>query len=98
HFDTAAGVVKAVDGVSWHVDAGETLAIVGESGSGKSVSALSVMGRVPGGATRSCEVLLDGRSLLDLPEAQQRRLRGRDVAMVFQDPLTALNPGFRGGD
>jgi len=98
HFDTAAGVVKAVDGVSWHVDAGETLAIVGESGSGKSVSAMSVMGLVPGGATRSGEVLLDGRSLLDLPEAQQRRLRGRDVAMVFQDPLTALNPVFRVGD
>jgi len=98
HFDTAAGVVKAVDGVSWRVDAGETLAIVGESGSGKSVSAMSVMGLVPGGATRSGEVLLDGRSLLDLPEAQQRRLRGRDVAMVFQDPLTALNPVFRVGD
>jgi len=98
HFDTAAGVVKAVDGVSWRVDAGETLAIVGESGSGKSVSAMSVMGLVPGGATRSGEVVLDGRSLLDLPEAQQRRLRGRDVAMVFQDPLTALNPVFRVGD
>ena len=98
HFDSPAGVVKAVDGVSWHVDAGETLAIVGESGSGKSVSAMTVMGLVPGATTRSGTVLLEGRSLLDLPEAQQRRLRGRDVAMVFQDPLTALNPVFRVGD
>ena len=90
HFDSPGGVVKAVDGVSWHVDAGETLAIVGESGSGKSVSAMTVMGLVPGATTRSGTVLLEGRSLLDLPEAQQRRMRGRDLAMVFQDPLTAL--------
>ena len=98
HFDSPAGVVKAVDGVSWHVDAGETLAIVGESGSGKSVSAMTVMGLVPGATTRSGTVLLEGRSLLDLPEAQQRRMRGGDLAMVFQDPLTALNPVFRVGD
>ncbi|MGI5127577.1 dipeptide ABC transporter ATP-binding protein [Pseudonocardia sp. CA-107938] len=100
HFDTPAGTVKAVDGVSWHVDAGETLAIVGESGSGKSVSAMTILGLVPSPPATfpSGEVLLRGRSLLDLPEAQQRKLRGNDIAMIFQDPLTALNPVFRVGD
>ncbi len=100
HFDTPAGIVKAVDGVSWHVDAGETLAIVGESGSGKSVSAMTILGLVPSPPATfpSGEVRLHGRSLLDLPEAQQRKLRGNDIAMIFQDPLTALNPVFRVGD
>ena len=98
HFDTGGGeVVKAVDGVSWHVDAGETLAIVGESGSGKSVSAMALMGLVPSPPARfpGGAAFLAGRSLLDMPEARQRRLRGRDLAMIFQDPLTALNPVFR---
>jgi peptide/nickel transport system ATP-binding protein len=100
HFDTPAGVVKAVDGVNWHVDAGETLAIVGESGSGKSVSAMTILGLVPSPPARfpSGEVLLQGRSLLDMSESQQRKLRGNDIAMIFQDPLTALNPVFRVGD
>jgi oligopeptide/dipeptide ABC transporter, ATP-binding protein, C-terminal domain len=100
HFETAAGVVKAVDGVSWHVDAGETLAIVGESGSGKSVSAMTILGLVPSPPATfpSGQVLLHGRSLLDLPDAQQRKLRGNEIAMIFQDPLTALNPVFRVGD
>jgi peptide/nickel transport system ATP-binding protein len=100
HFDTPAGIVKAVDGVSWHVDAGETLAIVGESGSGKSVSAMTILGLVPSPPATfpSGEVRLHGRSLLDLPEAQQRKLRGNEIAMIFQDPLTALNPVFRVGD
>jgi peptide/nickel transport system ATP-binding protein len=100
HFDTPAGVVKAVDGVNWHVDAGETLAIVGESGSGKSVSAMTILGLVPSPPATfpSGEVRLHGRSLLDLPEAQQRKLRGNEIAMIFQDPLTALNPVFRVGD
>ncbi|MDN5859160.1 MAG: ABC transporter ATP-binding protein [Pseudonocardia sp.] len=100
HFDTPAGTVKAVDGVSWHVDEGETLAIVGESGSGKSVSAMTILGLVPSPPATfpSGEVRLRGRSLLDMPEAQQRKLRGNDIAMIFQDPLTALNPVFRVGD
>jgi peptide/nickel transport system ATP-binding protein len=100
HFKTPAGTVKAVDGVNWHVDPGETLAIVGESGSGKSVSAMTIMGLVPTppAVFPSGEVLLEGRSLLTMPESQQRRLRGNDVAMIFQDPLTALNPVFKVGD
>jgi peptide/nickel transport system ATP-binding protein len=100
HFQTGGGVVKAVDGVSWHVDAGETLAIVGESGSGKSVSAMTLLGLVPSPPATfpSGRVLLEGRSLLDMPEQKQRRLRGKDIAMIFQDPLTALNPVFRVGE
>ena len=100
HFDTPAGVVKAVDGVSWHVEPGETLAIVGESGSGKSVSAMTILGLVPSPPATfpSGEVLLDGRPLLSLPAAQQRRLRGKDIAMIFQDPLTALNPVLKVGE
>ena len=100
HFDTPAGAVKAVDGVSWHVEPGETLAIVGESGSGKSVSAMTILGLVPSPPATfpSGDVLLDGRSLLSLPTAQQRRLRGKDIAMIFQDPLTALNPVLKVGE
>ncbi|MBP2370838.1 ABC transporter ATP-binding protein [Pseudonocardia parietis] len=100
HFATDGGVVKAVDGVDWYVDKGETLAIVGESGSGKSVSAMSLMGLVPAPPATfpSGEVLLEGRSLLTMPEAEQRKLRGKDIAMIFQDPLTALNPVYKVGD
>jgi peptide/nickel transport system ATP-binding protein len=100
HFETPAGTVKAVDGVNWHVHEGETLAIVGESGSGKSVSAMTILGLVPSppAVFPSGEVLLKGRSLLDMPENQQRKLRGNDISMIFQDPLTALNPVFKIGD
>jgi len=100
HFQAAGGPVKAVDGVSWHVHEGETLAIVGESGSGKSVSAMTILGLVPSppAVFPSGQVLLRGRSLLDMPEAQQRRLRGSEIAMIFQDPLTALNPVFKVGE
>jgi peptide/nickel transport system ATP-binding protein len=93
-FDTAAGTVRAVDGVSWSVRAGETLGLVGESGCGKSVSALSVMrllarpaGRIVGG-----RVMFGGQDLLRLPEGEMRALRGRDIAMIFQEPMTSLNP------
>lgn len=97
-FDTAHGTVRAVNGANWQLQAGECLAIVGESGSGKSISALSVMGLLPKTAHVSGQVLLDGRDILQLPEAQRRQLRGKEIAMVFQDPLSALNPVHRVGD
>jgi len=85
--------VHAVDGVSFAVDAGETLGLVGESGSGKSVTSLAVMGLLPSRGIRiSGEVTFDGRSLLRLKDKDLRDLRGRDMAMVFQDPLSSLNP------
>jgi peptide/nickel transport system ATP-binding protein len=100
HFKTDYGVVKAVDGVSWHVNEGETLAIVGESGSGKSVSAMTILGLVPAPPATfpSGDIMLRGRSLLKMSEKQQRKLRGSQIAMIFQDPLTALNPVFKVGD
>ncbi len=93
-FSTRRGTVRAVDGVDWSVRRGETLALVGESGSGKSVTALAVLGLLPRGPARVTggRVLFEGRDLLAMPEAELRALRGRDVAMVFQDPMTSLNP------
>ena len=93
-FLTAAGVVRAVDGVSWDVQAGETVALVGESGCGKSVSALSIMRLVaqPAGRIEGGEVLYRGRDLLQLSEAEMEEVRGREIAMVFQEPMTSLNP------
>ena len=93
-FRTGAGVVRAVDGVSYAVEQGETVAIVGESGSGKSVSALSILRLIPdppGRITRG-EVLFAGRDLMQLPDAQMREVRGGDIGMVFQEPMTSLNP------
>src|SRR5262245_62149796 len=100
YFDTDAGVVKAVDGVSWSVAEGETLAIVGESGSGKSVTAMSVMGLIPAPSGRfpSGRILFRDRDLLHTPAAELRALRGRDISMIFQDPLTSLNPVFKVGN
>ena len=94
YFFTADGVVKAVDGISYHIDERESVAIVGESGSGKSVSALSVMRLVanPPGRVVHGEILFEGQDLLKLPEADMRRVRGNDIAMVFQEPMTSLNP------
>ena len=99
HFDTDAGLVKAVDGVTWSVAAGETLGIVGESGSGKSVSAMAIMGLVPvpPGRFASGRIMFNGRDLLKLHEEELRGLRGKDVSMIFQDPLTSLNPVFKVG-
>jgi oligopeptide/dipeptide ABC transporter ATP-binding protein len=93
-FLTSAGVVRAVDGVSYDVDEGETVALVGESGCGKSVSALSIMRLVaePAGRIVGGRILFQGRDLLELSEEQMRDVRGRDIAMVFQEPMTSLNP------
>jgi oligopeptide/dipeptide ABC transporter ATP-binding protein len=87
-------MVRAVDGVSWDVQAGETVALVGESGCGKSVSALSVMRLVDEAAGRieAGEILYKGRNLLTLTEEQMRSVRGREIAMIFQEPMTSLNP------
>src|SRR5436190_17145976 len=98
HFATKEGLVKAVDGVDLHVDAGETLGIVGESGSGKSMTVLSIMrlvprpGRIVGGRVR-----YRGRDLMDASEAQMQEVRGAEIAMIFQDPMTSLNPVYRTG-
>jgi oligopeptide transport system ATP-binding protein len=92
-FRSRGGEVRAVDGVSYEVEAGRSLAIVGESGSGKSVSALSVLRLVPSpGEVVSGKVLFDDRDLLGVSETEIRQTRGRDIAMVFQDPMTSLNP------
>ncbi len=92
-FHTDAGVVRAVDGISLAVEAGETLAIVGESGSGKSVTSLAIMGLVPApGRVTAGKMLFDGKNLLGLSPREFARLRGNRLAMIFQDPMTSLNP------
>lgn len=93
HFFTDQGVIPAVDGVSFHVKKGELLGIVGESGSGKSVTSLSIMDLIeePGKIVDG-EVLYDGKNLVDLSEKEMRTIRGNDIAMIFQEPLTSLNP------
>jgi oligopeptide/dipeptide ABC transporter ATP-binding protein len=96
-FFTPEGVVKAVDGVSLELHAGETLGIVGESGSGKSVTALSVMRLQRPGKIVSGEVRFKGRDLTKLSEIEMREIRGQEIAMIFQDPMTSLNPVFRTG-
>jgi oligopeptide/dipeptide ABC transporter ATP-binding protein len=94
YFGTREGDVRAVDGVSFSVDVGKTLGIVGESGSGKSVTALSIMGLLPVPPARivSGEVLFDGRDLTKLREHEFEDIRGKEIAMIFQDPMTSLNP------
>jgi peptide/nickel transport system ATP-binding protein len=97
-FPLETGVVRAVDGVSFTVAAGERVAIVGESGSGKTVTALAVMGLLdPPGRIVGGDIRLDGRSLVGMSEDEYREVRGREVAIVFQDPMTALNPAQRVG-
>jgi oligopeptide transport system ATP-binding protein len=96
YFFTRAGVVRAVDGVSFDLQRGETLGIVGESGSGKSVTALSIMRLIPSppGRIVGGRIIFDGRDLLALNKGELRRLRGSAISMIFQDPMTALNPVF----
>jgi oligopeptide transport system ATP-binding protein len=93
-FMTAAGLVRAVDGVSWDIKEGETVALVGESGCGKSVSALSIMRLVapPTGRIEGGRIVYKGRDLLALSEPEMQHVRGREIAMVFQEPMTSLNP------
>jgi len=93
-FKTSAGIVRAVDGVSYDVEEGETVALVGESGCGKSVSALSVMRLVsePAGRIAGGEIVFKGRDLLKLSAEEMRHVRGREIAMIFQEPMTSLNP------
>ena len=98
-FDLAGGPVPAVDAVSFEIRAGETLGLVGESGSGKSVTALSIMRLVqPPGRIAGGRVAFKGRDLLTLPEAEMRAVRGAEIALIFQEPMTALNPVFTVGD
>ncbi|WP_117215049.1 ABC transporter ATP-binding protein [Allorhizocola rhizosphaerae] len=94
-FATEDGVVRAVNDISFTVERGRTLGIVGESGSGKSVTSLAVLGlHDPRRTTISGEILVEGRNIVGLPEPELQRLRGRDVAMIFQDPLSALHPYY----
>jgi len=98
-FDTAGGPVAAVDDVSFEIRAGETLGLVGESGSGKSVTALSIMRLVqPPGRIARGRLLFAGRDLLTLDEPSMREVRGAEISLIFQEPMTALNPVFRVGD
>ncbi len=97
-FDTASGPFRAVDGVSLKVDEREVLAIVGESGSGKSVSMLAIMGLLPWTAKVSADkALFNGKDMLSMDPAERRRIVGRDVAMIFQEPMASLNPCFTVG-
>ncbi len=91
-FHTEDGVVRAVDGVSFDVHRGEVFAIVGESGSGKSVTAMTILGLIPTVEVDRGEILWKGRDLLTVGEDERRKIRGGEIAMIFQDPLTALNP------
>ncbi|MGH3099657.1 MAG: ABC transporter ATP-binding protein, partial [Thermoleophilia bacterium] len=99
HFETEDGLVKAVDGISYRVDRGETLGIVGESGSGKSVSSLTVMGLTRARNARiSGTVRFDGEDLLGASDDDLRGVRGDDIAMIFQDPLSSLHPFYKVGN
>ncbi len=100
YFYTYEGVARAVDGASFHLDAGEALGIVGESGCGKSVTASSIMRIVPQppGKIVGGEIIFDGQDLTQLSQKQMRRIRGNRIAMIFQEPMTSLNPVFTVGD
>src|SRR5580704_9266264 len=92
-FPVDGGIVRAVDGLSLLVGAGETIGLVGESGSGKSVTSLAMLGLVPQpGRIAGGQILFEGRNLLELPPGEIAKIRGDRIAMVFQDPMTSLNP------
>ncbi|TML58499.1 MAG: ABC transporter ATP-binding protein, partial [Actinobacteria bacterium] len=99
HFRTPRGVVRAVDGISFSLDAGHMLGVVGESGSGKTVLSRSIIGLTPRRAVAEAggQVLFEGLDLRSLAERDLRQVRGREIAMIFQDPMTALNPTMRVG-
>src|SRR5579875_2229066 len=93
HIKLRTATVHAVDGVSFHVEAGETLGLVGESGCGKSMTGNSIMRLLPnGGHIMGGSVRLDGKDLTSLSDEEMRRVRGNEIAMIFQDPMTSLNP------
>jgi peptide/nickel transport system ATP-binding protein/oligopeptide transport system ATP-binding protein len=100
YFHTEEGTVKAVDGVSFEIYPGETLGVVGESGCGKSVTSLSIMRLIesPPGKIENGEILFDGKDLTKLSQAQMRKIRGNDISMIFQEPMTSLNPVYTVGD
>src|SRR2546426_6069447 len=99
HFPTRAGLVRAVEGVSFYLDRGELLGLVGESGCGKSMTALSIMRLVAApGKIVAGEILFEGKNLLQFSNAEMRQVRGNDIAMIFQDPMTSLNPVFTVGE
>jgi peptide/nickel transport system ATP-binding protein len=100
YFFTDEGVVRAVDGIDLYINKGETLGIVGESGSGKSVTALSIMRLIPTppGRIVAGTINYNGRNLLELPPAQMRKIRGKEISMIFQEPMTSLNPVFTVGE
>jgi dipeptide transport system ATP-binding protein len=97
-FETLRGNLRAIDGISFEVRAGETVSLVGESGCGKSITSLAIMGLLPAnGRIASGKIFYEGRDLLAMPEDKRRELRGADIAMIFQDPMTSLNPSFTVG-
>src|ERR1051325_3068545 len=100
YFYTEGGVARAVDGVTFQVGAGETVGLVGESGCGKSVTALSILRLIssPGRIEPDSRMLFEGRDLMQLSSEEIRRVRGNRIAMIFQEPMTALNPVFTVGD
>lgn len=100
HFYTEEGIVPAVDGVNLYIKRGETLGVVGESGCGKSVTSLSIMRLIPNppGKVVDGEILFEGQDLLKKSEAEMRRIRGNEISMIFQEPMTSLNPVYTIGD
>src|SRR5436309_2412547 len=100
YFFTDEGVVRAVDGIDLYINKGETLGIVGESGSGKTVTALSIMRLIPTPPGRIVEgvITYNGKNLIELPPAQMRKIRGKEISMVFQEPMTSLNPVYTVGE